>query len=661
MRRPTSTTVLCLPKTSPRARTRRAVLLLALSLLAGACHDGPSGPATGSLTLTVSGLPSGTQGEVTAVGPNGFSRPIGSTQTLSGLTPGTYTITASDVAAGSSWYDPVPTTQQVAVTAADTSDAGIAYSLRTATLNLRIDAMHITQGTQSYTGEVPLVANREGYLRVFVVANEANTATPSVRVRLYVGGTLTSTLTIPAPASAVPTVIQQGSLATSWNVAVPRSLVQPGLSVLVDVDPEASIPEADESDNYFPAGGSPAGLDVRTVRAFDIRLVPVLQSVNGLQGDVSTANKDQFLTLAQKLFPVAGYDADVRAAYTTTAPALVSDNSNGAWGTILGEINALRTAEGSTRHYYGVVKVSYSSGIAGVAYVPGFAAVGWDYSSNRASVAAHELGHNWNRPHSPCGDATDADPAYPYSGGTIGVFGLDVVAGALKDTSSTDLMGYCANQWISDYVYRKVLEYRGPSATLVSDADESATLALLVWGSITEDRLLLEPGFTLVTRPKLPRRGGPYVVEGLDAEGGRVFSVSFAPEDVADGLRGERHFSFAVPLEAAFMDRIATLRLTGQGQRAISTPATAAPTAVQLRAGGRPPPISLDRGMPGRINLRWDATAYPMLMVRNSQNGEILSFARGGDVSIATHATELDVEFSDGVRSSALRLRVRDQ
>jgi hypothetical protein len=44
-----------------------------------------------------------------------------------------------------------------------------------------------------------------------------------------------------------------------------------------------------------------------------------------------------------------------------------------------------------------------------------------------------------------------------------------------------------------------------------------------------------------------------------------------------------------------------------------------------------------------------------MAMVRDATTGEILAFARGGTVVLGTSANELDVTFSDGVRSGAAR------
>ena len=45
--------------------------------------------------------------------------------------------------------------------------------------NLRIDGLYLTQSVQTYTGAVPLVKDRDGYLRVFVTATQSNLAAPA--------------------------------------------------------------------------------------------------------------------------------------------------------------------------------------------------------------------------------------------------------------------------------------------------------------------------------------------------------------------------------------------------------------------------------------------------------------------------------------------------
>jgi hypothetical protein len=606
----------------------------------------------GRLALLVSGLPGATAAAVSVTGPNGFSASVAASDTLEGLVPGAYTVAAANVTSGATTFQAGPATQEVNVASGTLVTASVGYSSGPppSALDLFIDGMYVVQSVQSYGDTVPLVAGRDAVVRVFARASAANAVAPAVRLRLYqgAGDTPAQTWTVPAARGFVPTAIREDSLAWSWNQLVPGALLQPGARLLADVDPAGAIAESDEANNSFPVGGVAKPLDVRAVNPFTIRFVPVRTAGDNRTGNVTSANRAQFLATFAKLFPVAAINADVRtAAYTTTtADTLQPNNGNGAWGTVLSEVNALRAADGFTGYYYGVVKAAYSSGTAGVGYVPGRTAIGWDRLPSGDGVAAHELGHNLSLSHAPCGGAGGADPRYPYSGGVTGVFGLDVASMALKLPSLTDLMGYCNNSWISDYHYLKALNYRqaSPGAIVMGARAEPA---LLVWGRVVDGVVTLEPAFEVIAPARLPSGGGAFALEALDGAGRALYAASFDGEVVADQERDERHFAFAVPLSRL---RGGLARLQVRGGLAVAVragrPARAA-AAVALRQAG------------GRVRLRWDADAYPMALVREAATGQILSFARGGDVALASDAAGLDITFSDGVLSHREQAAVR--
>ena len=605
-----------------------------------------------NLTVTVAGLPPGAAAAVEVTGPGGYDQPVTATTTLSGLAAGMYTVTAQSVTPAAMQYDPSPAMQSVNLTAGASGSANVSYTSGSgAGLNLRIDGMYLTQSVQTYAGAVPLVKDRDGFLRVFVTASQTNLAAPEVRVRFYSNGTLVSTSMIPAPALSVPLSPNESSLTASWNLPVPKALIQPNLSILADVDPTNAVAETNETDNAFPASGTPLPMDVRTTSIFSVTLVPVRQSVNGRQGDVTTANKDSYLAATMSIHPLAGYDASVHSVWNTSRPAVDPNNSNSAWTNILSDLDALRVAEGSSRNYFGVIDPSYTSGVAGIGYVGGKTALGWDKGSNDL-IAAHEWGHNWGRSHAPCGNPAAPDAQYPYAGGAIGVYGFDVAAQSLKPPASHDLMGYCNNEWISDYTYEGVLNYRSAHPDVVASFAQAMQPCLLVWGRIVDGQPVLEPSFQIVTRPSLPARRGPYTVEGRATDGSRLFGLDFVPEQVADDPHGGEHFAFAVPLQADRAARLDAIRLLAPGRPAVTFRA-AGPAA----ASGTPL-VSATRTGAGRVSLHWDAAAHPMLMVRDAVTGQVLSFARGGEADLITDRSELDVQLSNGVAGRSMRVAV---
>jgi hypothetical protein len=608
--------------------------------------------AGGSLVVNISGLPGGNPAGVTVTGPGGYTRAVTASETLTGLAAGTYTVAAQSVSAGCSVYDPTPSSQTASVTDGASASANVSYATSSAAggLNLCIQGMYLTQSVQSFAGGVPLVKDKNGFLRVFVVANQVNAAAPSVRVRFYNGINLIQTSTINPPSITTPQAPDEGSLSSSWNLAVPGSLIQPNISIVADVDPSNAIPEADEADNSFPASGAPLPLDVRTTSTFNVRLVPVLQSANGSVGNVTAANKDQYLVQTLKMHPIYSVSADVRATpYTTsTKAAITSDNSNNAWTTILNELNALRVSEGGSLYYYGVVHTGYTSGVAGVGYVGLPTAIGWDNLPSASEVAAHEWGHNWGRQHAPCGGASNPDRSFPYSAGLIGVYGYDVAAGQLKaPTTSHDLMGYCDNEWISDYTYTAVLNYRSAHPDVVSGISQAIQPCLLVWGRIEHGQLVLEPAFQITTRPQLPTAGGAYSVNGRAADGFNIFHLSFSPDEVADDPNGDKQFAFAVPLSEKRAAQISSLQLAGQGRSVTWSQAATAPVSVEVR-----------RGTDGRVALSWDAGKSPMILVRDAASGQILSFARDGHAEVWANRPELALTLSNRVQSREVRVLV---
>jgi hypothetical protein len=286
--------------------------------------------------------------------------------------------------------------------------------------------------------------------------------------------------------------------------------------------------------------------------------------------------------------------------------------------------------------------------VAGVGYIGREAAIGWDKPSSRGSVAAHEWGHNWGREHAPCGGAGNPDANYPYTGGEIGVIGYDLVNGDLKPADSHDLMGYCDAEWISDYTYEGVMSFRSSESSPASGMAGAIQPALLVWGRIENGRAVLEPAFRISARPSLPRRPGPYRLEGRAADGGRIFGLDFAALVVADDPDGARHFAFAVPLGPERASRLASLHLAGAGVRTSMAQASSEPALVAVTRGGA-----------GRVSLRWDASKAPMIMVRDPVTGDVLSFARGGDAEVTTGRDELSLTVSDRVGSRDLRVRAR--
>jgi hypothetical protein len=607
--------------------------------------DGGSGPSgTGAISLQVSGLPAGASARVTVTAPGGAVTNVTGSRYITHLADGNYAVSAGYVNAQSQTWTPQVSVANLAVTQNDTADVAIAYSGSPASsMNLQIAGTQLIQSTQRADGTVPMVAGRDALLRVFVTSTGGSQAQPSVRVRIFQGGTVVDSLTVGAPGSSVPTSVDTSSLNSSWNVLIPGARVMAGMSIQATVDPNDDVAETNEGDNLWP-GATPQAVTVRSVSTFALRFVPVKQSVNNLTGAVSSANKAALAETTRRMHPLGAVNVDVHATFTTDAPVLTSDDNNGAWSRILSEIYTLKTSDGFAGDYVGIVPTNYGSGIAGLGYIGAPAAIGWDKAGSAPGVIAHELGHNFGRSHAPCGNPAGPDPGYPYVNASIGTWGIDLPAMALKAPGTyKDLMSYCNPDWISDYNYLAVMDYRGTSSVRENSAALSGNReGLMVWGRIRNGTVILEPSFRVVAPVQLPSRSGPHRVEGYDVGGRRVFSVSFAGEKVADLPGGEEeHFAFVLPLSNAELTGLASVQLAGNGL-------TVRRSKAALRDGGSPVvPSAVRQG--SEMEVRWDSN-YPLAVIRDAATGQILSFARNG-VARVTAPGAITVQVSEGVSS----------
>jgi len=500
------------------------------------------------------------------------------------------------------------------------------------TLDLAVERVYVSQSVpaqdsaQPAAARVPLVTDRPGLLRVFVRANEPNAARPIVRLHYRHHGGPEATIDLDGP-DAVPTDVDEGILGHTFNAWLDADVLRPGLAAYVAV---TLAGEADTSNNRFPAEGSWVP-DVAMVPDARFTLVPVTyRGVTPAVGDGAA-----YLGLTERMFPLAAVDIEVRAPYAFTGDL---DTGSG-WANLLTALTSLRSTDGSDRHYYGVVDPGYGGGIAGIAWVghqP--VAVGWHHLPSGATVATHELGHNWGRQHAPCG--VSGDPGYPYPGGLIGVWGYDRATGQLKSPAThADVMGYCSPVWASDYTYRGVLDYRSTYGYATFDlAGAAPVTVVLASGRIDHDTVELDPLFVLDGAPQ-PIEAGPYDLVGLDADGREVVRVAF---DAAEVSHLHVHaFHLAIPVDVEAARGLRSVRIE-HGGRVLAE--RVAP--IRTRAAV-PAEVAAQRD--GSVAIAWDAGAYLEVLVRDGEGGPVLGRDRSGRLTVRPTARVLELLFSDGV------------
>ena len=484
-------------------------------------------------------------------------------------------------------------------------------------------AAYLSQAVQSRDHPVPLVAGDEALLRVFVESSrESGAEFPPVRASFYRNGARTHVVDIPGKPVPILREIREGDLNASANAQIPGRVVQPGLEMVIDVDPEGTLGPDPGVIKRIPESGRLA-VDVRTMPVFELTMIPFLWTPSPDSSIVETITSmaqdpggHPLLSETRNLLPINELDVKAHAP--------VRSSTNNAFA-LLGQTEMIRVMEGASGHYMGMMEGQVSGGAAGVAKLPGWAT----FSRVRPLTMAHELSHNLNLYHAPCGNPGFVEPSFPGNHGRIGAWGYDFrKPGRLLPPVWPDLMSYCRSRprWMGEYNFTNALRYRlhvaggGEVSSLVAVPAKS----LLLWGGVGSDGTpFLEPAFVVDAPAAMPRSGGEFEITGRDVDGEELFSLSFAMPKVADG-DGRSSFVFALPVRVGWDGELAGITLSGPG---------------------------------GSVRLD-EETDRPVTILRNPRTGEIRGIFRGrgagtgsGDDAVSALALEpgLEVLTSRGI------------
>ena len=429
-----------------------------------------------------------------------------------------------------------------------------------AEVTLSLPVAYLTQSIQRPEGDVPLIAGRDALLRVFLTADESQAFfEPEVVATLLRGGQEVHRVAMRRDDDLLATVADERDLRNSYNVVIPDRHIKPGTELVVEADPGGLVPLAPGSRIRFPASGSEP-LNVIEAPPMELTVVPVLEAE---QADSSifewTDNIDDDspeVGLLRYAFPFSEFRAGSRETYVTS---LDLTDEYDQWRLVL-ELEAVRAAENGRGYWYGAA-ASVNGRVRGRARRGGPVSIG----NARDTELAHEVGHNLNLKHAPCGGAGSPDPEFPYTNGSIGVWGYDFRDGTVVSPDRRrDIMGYCYERgWLSDYFFEKVIDYRaraeGDRARTMAGA-ETRSQMLVLWGGVVNGELRIEPPFSMTSTARLPAEAGPYRLEGTGSDGQVEFSLGFSP---GEDKFGDKYFFFTIPVGADWAESLDRLTLTG--------------------------------------------------------------------------------------------------
>jgi hypothetical protein len=327
---------------------------------------------------------------------------------------------------------------------------------------VRVDVMGDGREIAQTSRNTDVVVGRDAVFRVHLVVAQGFTARE-----------LSARLTIaddPAGIYFSKKTIRGSSVEASpdntFQIAVPAASIQATTRYSVEIVECGTPPSGAAVEPRYPASGDIA-LAARRTGQLKIHIVPMI--TNGITPVTTEDALVPYRQLMEAMYPVTNVEFMVGASLTVP---------NGTdWSANLQTLRSRRAADAPAAdvYYYGFIQPTATraqfcasgcnSGIGYVAAASGAngaasrVAMGLAYADSASPLTmAHEIGHTHGRSHAPCNVPGSTDPGFPNVDGSIGVRGYDRRTSAFVDPTSSDIMGFCANQWISDYTYDGLLE-----------------------------------------------------------------------------------------------------------------------------------------------------------------------------------------------------------
>jgi len=344
--------------------------------------------------------------------------------------------------------------------------------------------------------KAPVVARRPGMIRVYVEPGAGwETREVTAEVRLV---TDDEKFPILRETKKIRGASKDEDPKSTFNLEVPAESLPPGVTfqvVLTAPDGE-QVKDREKSQARFPRDGSFEDLGAELSGKLKVVIVPVRYDADGSgrTPDLGPTQLERYKKTLMQRYPTSEVEVTTHAPYPWTTT--IAGNGTG-FSSVLRAMHQLRQKDkvANDVYYYGLLAPTTSmSAFCQGGCVAGLstdadentpvlrASVGIGFvGQDAANTMAHEIGHAHGREHAPCGGASGVDPGYPYPQAQLGVWGYDIFEKTLiSPTKGRDMMGYCPNEWVSDYTYNALFEritaIRTEKKVLSAQSGSSASL-----------------------------------------------------------------------------------------------------------------------------------------------------------------------------------------
>lgn len=615
-----------------------------IPLISEYLQDDGNTPINPSLTVYKNGNGSG---NVTS-SPSGISCGSTCNSNFDANTIVTLTAVADAGSSFTSWSG-CPTVSANICTVTITSSQSVTATF---TSTLTYQGFYITQAAQNFNNSAALAENRKGYARLFLTQSGTAHTSIDADLHVYSGTTYLGKIDL-VGLNTAPSSYGESDLTSSYNAIVPAAWIK------ADTNYYISIGSSISTNIIRQPSANTITQNIKAAPPLEVVWVPVIY--NGQTPSMTAAAREALLKSTREYWPIVDINQTVRAGYTFNQ-ALEGQNGGSGWLALLSQIRTLKINDGaaSNVYYHAIVDnaaFASQSGIYGFAYTPGTIAV----SREHTETIAHEWGHNWGRNHvAGCFNPSSPDSSYPHSGGSIGVWGINVFDNtlALKPPSIwRDTMSYCGVDWSSDYNYDAIANYRSTGANFSNDRVKQ--LVLMVNGSIISNgQAILNPSFSLEALSD-SLNIGDYTVQLLSATNVLLAETKFDTEEIDHS--DERHFFVNVPITSDILSSLTSIRILDSNGNIIAERNNSSNTALQTQQLNRAQsPVSIVEQDGLSLTLEWDNTLYPKIMVKNTKDGDVIAISDSGTAIVSTENLNdsIEVLISNGLFSSSVKLNL---